>query len=215
MPSLKGPPSAVRTALVNDALDRIGLRSQALGPDIRPLNCAGVTVGRALPVRAAPSNTGGGAPYEGLLATLDAIRPGEVLVVACSRSDVAAVWGELCHTACQAAGGLGVVTDGLIRDTAALDATGAAVYSRGTRPCDIADRLLFGAPGADVEIDGVLIAPHDIVVADEDGVVIVPADVAEEVLSSAAAKATQESEFRDAVKRGMAPSEAFERFGVL
>lgn len=206
---------AVRTALVSDALDLMGLRCQSLGVGIRPLNPAAITIGRVLPVRVEPFRAEAGVPYKGLLATLDAIRPGDVVVIATGCSQAAAVWGELCQTACQAAGGLGVVTDGVIRDVASLRAAGAAVYARGTAPTDVVGRLAFGPPIAGIEIDGVPIAADDIVVADEDGVVIVPAGVAEEILNSAAAKATQESAFREAVKAGMAPSQAFERFRVL
>lgn len=207
--------SAVRSALVSDALDQLGLHQQALGSDLRPLNPAGVTVGHALPVRAAPSPSGIDEPYDGLLTTLDAIGPGQIVVIAAGRSDAAAVWGELCHTVCQAAGGVGVITDGLIRDTAVLRASEAVAYARGAVPRDIAGRLAFADLGGRVDIDGVAIAAADVVVADEDGVVIVPADVAEEVLSRANAKAADEGRFKRAVREGMGSREAFRRFSVL
>ena len=69
--------------------------------------------------------------------------------------------------------------------------------------------------GLPVEIDGVAIEPGALIVADEDGVVVVPPDVEEAVVAAAREKAARESEFRAAVAAGMAPSQAFERFGVL
>lgn len=212
--NLDGRP-AFRSALVSDALDQLGLHQQTLGSDLRPLHPAGVSLGRALPVRAAPSLSGVDEPYDGLLTALDAIRPGQIVVIATGRSDAAAVWGELCHTACQAAGGVGAVTDGLIRDTAILRASEAVAYARGAVPRDIAGRLLFADLGGKVEIDGVGIAAADVVVADEDGVVIVPADLADEVLNRASAKAADEGRFKRAVREGMGTREAFRRFGVL
>jgi len=55
----------------------------------------------------------------------------------------------------------------------------------------------------------------DLVVADDDGVVVVPAAVAEEAVARALNKASGESEFRDAIEAGLSASEAFARFGVL
>lgn len=215
MATLTGRLPAFRSALVSDALDQLGLHEQTLGSDLRPLDPAGVSVGRVLPVRAAPSPAGSVEPYDGLLATLEAVAPGEMVIVATGRSEAAAVWGELCHTACQAAGGVGMITDGLIRDTATLRASEAVAYARGAVPRDIAGRLLFTDLGAPIEIDGVAIAAGDVVVADEDGVVIVPVDLADEVLRRAGAKAADEGRFKRAVHEGMGTREAFRRFGVL
>lgn len=205
----------LRSALVSDALDARGMRGQTLGADIRALTATGrSTVARALPVhtvRCEPADD----PYRGLLATLDAIEPGSIVVVATGRSDCAAVWGELCQAACDAAGGVGAVTDGLIRDTAALRHMRAVVHCRGTVPVDISGRLVFTAPGDPVGIDGVAVAVGDVVVADDDGVVIVPAAIADEVLADAAAKAADENRFRDAVTAGMTPTQAYAEFGVL
>jgi regulator of RNase E activity RraA len=65
------------------------------------------------------------------------------------------------------------------------------------------------------EIDGVTINPGDLIVGDIDGVVIVPKDAIDEVIARVEEKNSGENLFRNAVKDGMAPSEAFAKYGVL
>jgi regulator of RNase E activity RraA len=146
---------------------------------------------------------------------LDAVRPGDVVVAACDRSDAAAVWGELTSSSCVARGAAGLVTDGPCRDVEQVRALGFPVWARGTSPRDVHGRLEFGPHGVPVTVDGVAIAPGDLVVADADGVVVVPAAVADDVLRRAAEKASAEDELRDAVLGGTPIGEAFRRFGVL
>jgi regulator of RNase E activity RraA len=66
-----------------------------------------------------------------------------------------------------------------------------------------------------VEIDGVVFAPGDLVVADADGVVVVPQKVEAEVLRLALAKVQGENRVRDAIRKGMSATEAYATFGVL
>ena len=66
-----------------------------------------------------------------------------------------------------------------------------------------------------VEMDGVVFSPGDLVVADLDGVVVVPQEVEEEVIQIAWKKAHSENDFRDSFKKGMTVSEAFDRYGIL
>ena len=66
-----------------------------------------------------------------------------------------------------------------------------------------------------VEIDGVRFEPGDLVVADMDGVVVVPKRVEEDVLKLAFAKVLGENQVRDAIREGMSSREAFKTFGIL
>ena len=202
-------------ALVSDALDSLGLLRQALGFDIIPLAGDGVMVGRAFTVALETPAVVPVERYARLLRTLDEIGPGEVYVAATDRADHVAVWGELLSTACRSKGVAGVVTDGVVRDISKVRVLRYPVFARGTLPYDFHPRLEVKTSGEPVTIDGVEIRRGDILVADADGVVVVPsaliADVTEFVLN----KATGESKFRQAVSEGMAPSEAYARFKVL
>lgn len=203
-----------RTPLLSDALDRAGLRNQCLAPDVVPLSGARLE-GRAFPFVLERVGRPADAPYRGLLRALDAVPAGSVVVVPGGRAADAALFGELMATACQARGAAGAVCEGYVRDLDDVRALGFPLFACGTVPYDLDGRLEVVGHGAAVEIDGVTIEPGALIVADEDGVVVVPPDVEEQVLDAAAAKSAKESAFRAAVASGMTPSEAYDRFGVL
>ena len=205
----------MRTALVCDVLDGLGLRSQALGADICSLRPGRPVTGRAFTAVSREVDETPEVPYVGLLRALDAVGHGDVFVLAASRTERSAMWGELLSTTCLARGVNGVVTDGYARDTAQIAALGFPTYCRGTCPLDIHGRGEVTDHGVPVVIDGVVISPGDLICADDDGVVVVPADIVEEVTVRAHAKAEDEGSFRQAVRGGMLPSEAYDRFKVL
>jgi len=206
------------TSMVSDALDALGRRQQCLGWDIGPIcgtTPAVAIAGRAHPLAVEVVETPATTPYVGLLAALDAVGPGDLVVLPTSRDVTAAVWGELLSTACRARGAVGVVTDGVVRDVPQINELGFPVFARGTRPTDIDGRLEVVAHGVEARIDDVTIAPGDLVVADEDGVVVVPSDLVEAALAHASAKRDDEGSFRRAVEDGMSPSDAYRKYRVL
>jgi 4-hydroxy-4-methyl-2-oxoglutarate aldolase len=205
----------LRAALISDALDTVGLRRQSLGADIRWLSGKGVLVGHAFTVSAGAVESVPKVPYVGLMAALDALTPGDVHVMATGRSDDYAVWGELMSIAANASGAVGMVTDGLVRDAVQVERLGFAVFARGTTAVDINGRAEVIAHGGSIVIDGVRIEAGDLIVADRDGVVVVPTPVRDDVISLATSKGATERRFRRALATGMSASEAFARFHVL
>jgi regulator of RNase E activity RraA len=107
------------------------------------------------------------------------------------------------------------VIDGGCRDTRFVADEGFPVFARHVTPEDCTWRWQVAATQVAIEIGGVRVEPGDWVVGDEDGVVVVPAAIAGDVLAAAEAKAGTESEIRAAVREGMLPLEAFERFGTF
>lgn len=205
----------IGSSLVSDALDGVGLRHQALAEGYAPLVVEGAVVGYAFPTRLEAAEEIPEVPYAGLLAALDAIGPGEVWVGATGGFRGAALWGELLSTACMASGAVGALVDGYVRDRAMILSLGFPVLCRGADPRDVNGRGEVVAHNVTVQIDGVTVAPGDLVVGDDDGVVIVPQALIDEVVGAALEKTSGESRFRQAVREGMPPGEAFERFGVL
>ncbi|MBN3459728.1 RraA family protein [Mycobacterium sp. DSM 3803] len=204
------------SALASDALDTLGLRNQCLSPDIRPLALSHRVVGRAYPALAVASPDPEPArPYEKLLEALDTIKPGSVFVFDTQRSDAAGVWGELVTTACLAGGIAGALTDGLIRDVTRVLGLSFPVFSRGATPYDSKGRVDVIEHGKPVVMGGVRISEGDVVVADADGVCIIPVAVEADVLTLVREKTAGESEFRQAVKHGMRVTEAFRKFKIL
>lgn len=205
----------LRSALVADVLDGLGRRDRSLGPGIVPLRSADVLVGRAFPVSVVEVDTPVVPPYQGLLRALDAIGRDEVFVYPSSRSNRAAVWGELVSTACMARGVAGALTDGLVRDTERIRMLGFPVFARGTLPLDVNGRLEVVGHGTDAIIDDVRIRPGELIVADADGVVVIPLEIEAEAVALALDKDAREAEFRSAVAAGMPATVAFDRFRVL
>jgi 4-hydroxy-4-methyl-2-oxoglutarate aldolase len=215
-PTWAGPARArLRSALVSDSLDALGYRNQCLSAGISPIVRESALVGRAFPVQIEAVDVVPEVPYVGLLAALDAIGADEVFVASVGgRADVA-IWGELITSVCRARGAVGAVCDGYARDTAAIREIGFPVFCRGTIPTDSNGRSEVRSHNVPVVIDGVRIEPGDLVVADADGVSIVPADLVDTVVAMALEKDRHESKFRTAVTDGMSATEAFAKFGVL
>ena len=117
--------------------------------------------------------------------------PGSVIVVESGDLDYALAGGNVCAVA-HRRGVAGFVLDGLVRDIGEVREDGFPVYGRGVIPIPGTKKEL-GSLGEAVTVGGVLIRPGDIVVADEDGVSVVPADQSAEVLGTAQAKLAKEA----------------------
>ena len=206
------------TALVLDALDAEGLRRQAL-PNIPPRTQASigprVTVGRAKPLLWVDFAHDDPETYALELSAVDSIAPHDLVVCATANSDRSGIWGELLTTAALQRGAAGIVTDGAVRDLAEMEAMNFPVFARHLSPYDSMNRQKVVAYDVAVEIDGVGVAPGDIVVADRDGIAVVPQGVASAVLQRALEKAQAEDGFRAAVKAGLSLTEAYAKFKVL
>jgi 4-hydroxy-4-methyl-2-oxoglutarate aldolase len=117
--------------------------------------------------------------------------PGSVVVVESGDVDYALAGGNVCAVA-QRRGVAAFVLDGLIRDLAEVREAGFPVFARGVIPIP-GTKSEIGALQVGVHCGGVLVNPGDIVVADEEGVVVVPRDRAEEVLAAAAVRLSKEA----------------------
>jgi regulator of RNase E activity RraA len=203
------------SALLCDALDAGGHRHQSPRVPIRPLSGAVPLVGRCRTTLWAEMAHADRRPYELELRAVDACQPDDVLIAAAGGSLRSGVWGELLSTAAQNRGCAGVIVDGAVRDVRRMREMGFTVLARGTCPCDSLHRQRVIDLDVPVEIDGVPLAPGDLVLADEDGLVVVPREVEESVLQRAWDKAHAENAVRDAIRGGMSAVAAFARFGVL
>lgn len=203
------------SALILDTLDALGLRQQALRSGVVPRTKSTVAIGAAKTLLWLDFNHDDPKTYELELKAVDSIRSGEMVVCATSNSARSGIWGELLTTAAQARGAAGIVTDGAIRDLAPMEVMGFPVYSRYVCPYDSLNRQKVVGFDVRVQIDDVTIEPGDVIVADRDGVAVVPRTLADRALEAALAKAAKEDGFRNAVKNGASLTDAYERFGVL
>jgi 4-hydroxy-4-methyl-2-oxoglutarate aldolase len=204
---------ALYTAAVADVLDALGLLRQTLPPALRPLERGMRLAGRAFAVKGRPRP---GIDHERsitrILECLGAVPAGYVAVYATGDCE-SAHFGELSATALAARGAAGVVVDGGCRDVDLIVREGFPVFCRHTTPQDSVPRWELERFAAEVEIEGVRVATGDWIVGDADGIVVVPAARAGEVLEQAELLVGTENEIRAAVRAGMAPLDAYRRFG--
>lgn len=210
---------AIYTAALADILDARGHRTQTLPPSIRPLERGMKLAGPAFTVRGrpreTPSETGAyDTSLRKVLRMLGEVPDGHVAVYACGQA-VSAHLGELSVTSLAARDVAGCVLDGGCRDVSFIVELGFPVFCSHVTPEDSTLRWELEATQEPVSIGQVLIEPGDWVVGDEDGVVVVPGAIAESVLTEAEVKAATESEIRAAVRDGMSPLEAYERYGTF
>jgi len=210
--------AAIYTAALADILDTRGLHDQTLPPTIRGLDRGMRLAGPAYTVKGRPSSNSDEAAYDEairrVLRMLGEVPAGHVAVYACDQDDSAHL-GELSVSSLAGRGVAGCVLDGGCRDVRFILDEGFPVFCRFVTPEDSTWRWELEATQVPIVIGEVRIEPGDWVVGDEDGVVVVPSSLAEDVLVEAEGKAATESEIRAAVRDGMAPLEAYERFGTF
>jgi regulator of RNase E activity RraA len=214
--SLASIRESLYTAVVCDALDSLGHKNQSPRVSLVGYSGAGkLLAGRCKTTLWADMYHDDPKPYALELAAVDSCRPDEVLICAAGGSVRSALWGELLSTAVRARGGVGAIVDGATRDIAKLRAMQFPVYARAVSPYDSKDRQRVIDMDVAVQIDGITFEPGDLVLADEDGVVVVPNRVEAEAIQRAWDKVHLENKSREAIQAGMLAGEAFRRFGIL
>lgn len=203
------------SAVVCDALDAEGFTNQSPRLPFQQLTVTGTLIGRCKTTLWADMAHADPKPYELELKAVDGCQPDDVIIAAASGSLRSGVWGELLSTAARNSGCIGVIVDGAVRDVRRMKSMGFPCYALRTIIYDSKDRQRVIDVDVPVEVGGVVCCPGDLVVADEDGIVIVPKAVEEAVVRRAWEKVHAENEVRDAIKNGMKAVAAFEKYGVL
>ncbi len=203
------------TAVISDSLDELGYRNQALREFMRPLSPSDRFVGWArtfsyVDIYHIPEN-----PYAMEIAALDSILPGEVVVVSTAGSLQNAPWGELLSTAARARGARGAVIDGLVRDVRKIQDLEFPVFARGIKPVDSKGRGTIIDYNVPIECAGTRVSPGDLVFADYDGVITVPAEVLPNVIQLAMEKVEKENGSRAELLQGAYLKDVFAKYGVL
>ena len=203
------------SAVLSDALDQIGLRYQAMRADIRPVFSEAVVVGRALTVLSVDIYDILENPYEKEIASVDLLKPGNVLVAATGRSTRTCFWGELLSTAARARGAYGAVVDGYTRDVRQIVQMQFPVFAAGMKPVDSAGRGVVMDYNCPVSCGDVVVNPGDIVFGDIDGVVVLPKAAEKEIIQRAVDKVAGENKTREELLKGGYLRDVYEKYGVL
>ena len=207
--------SSLYSAVVSDALDALGYSRQSPRIPLAPLTTDTVLVGYCKTTLWEEIDAIDPSPYELELQAVDECEPDDVLIAAAGGSMRSGIWGELLSTAAGNRGCVGVIVDGAVRDVDKMASMGFPVFARGTSVYDSQDRQRVSAIDLPVEIDGVSFSPGDLVIADRDGVVVVPRKIHEQAVRAAWEKVHAENVTRDAIRDGMKATDAYRKYGVL
>lgn len=205
----------IYTALVCDIMDQLGYRDQAMIPEVRPSRADTWFAGPALTLDAYATSENLADPYGQIFAAYDQMKGGEVIVLSTNGELRSGIWGELLSTAAAARGVKSVVTDGLVRDIRQMDQMGFGCCCRGYSPLDSAGRCVAKAVNVPVRCGGVLVHPGDFVLADVDGVAVIPAALKDEVFRKSMEKLEGENTVRDELAAGHSPRVVFDKYGIL
>lgn len=206
--------TTLNTPVVGDILDQCKRYHQFLPQPIRPLRDHMKVVGRAMPVLQADVLGPQEEPFGLMTQALDDLRPGEVYV-ATGGTMQSANWGEIMTATARTRGAVGAVINGYHRDTVRVLEQDWPVFSRGAWAQDSAPRMKVVDFRCRAQIDGVTVMPGDLVFGDVDGVLIIPPELEEEVVTRALQKARAEKVVRKAIEAGLTSTEAFKEYGIL
>lgn len=204
--------SRVPVTAAKDVLRQLGVESAYLA-NVRPIaGAASPVAGPARTLRYLPARQDLGPSPKGAVnrQLIESLRPGDVMVADAMASRRGSVLGDMLATRVRIRGAAAVVTDGVVRDVATLAQLGLPVFAGGSHvdPAAAAG-LVPWEMDVPIQCGGVLVMPGDWMLADADGVVVVPAGLAGSVADAAEEMQAAESYSQSLLEAGFSLDEAF------
>lgn len=197
------------TTNLADAMDRVGIRGAVIG--IKPMYDCPRIVGRAVTIKITAAGMLKSKHHLGVQA-IDAASSGDVIIID-NRGDLNNnCWGEILSMGAKMKGVSGVVVDGAARDIDACKEFGFPVYARGAVPITARGRIMQESFNEVVRIGDIQVRPGDIVMADINGVVIIPVEKLDEVLEASETILQKETAMVEELKKGTPMLEVDQKF---
>ncbi|GMR09862.1 MAG: RraA family protein [Anaerolineae bacterium] len=198
------------TAAINDVFQERDMHHQWLGPDIKCCTVelrSEVVAGFAFTLQwiLDPLPDERERPAAKMVASYP---EDSIIIVDAGNDQTSGFWGELATTVCMGNGVNGAVINGGAKDTGFVKMMGFPIFCRFTSPVDGFFRSRLRDWQIPIWFNDVLIRPGDFVVGDSDGVLIIPQEIAEDVLEETERRAENESDTRRLLKEGVSPEEA-------
>jgi len=179
-------------ATIHEAMGRVGL----MHPYMRPIYAGAHMCGTAVTVLLQPGDNWM------MHVAAEQVQPGDVVVAACTVDNTDGFFGDLLATSYRARGAKGLVIDGGVRDVTDLTEMQFPVFSRAISARGTVKATL-GSVNIPVVCAGVTVNPGDVVVADMDGIVVVPARIAHQAADAAEAREANEADKRQKLAEGV------------
>ncbi|QHC61178.1 fumarylacetoacetate hydrolase family protein [Rathayibacter sp. VKM Ac-2760] len=206
-PDLRAALERVPVAGLSAQLRKRGLNDTTID-GVRPLRPGTALVGVARTLRFVPrredlfASHGGG--YNAQKRIFDSVRAGEVIVIEARGETGSGTLGDILALRARARGAAGVVTDGGVRDSAAVSDIGLPVFSSGVHPAVLGRRHVPWDSDITIACGGATVQPGDVIVGDADGVIVVPRALVEEVVEAALAQEEEDAWIAERVSEGHA-----------
>jgi regulator of RNase E activity RraA len=203
---------SVATATLASVLHKRGVRTTFLS-GLAPIKPGQRMVGRARTLRFLPMREDLVETYAPRLnvqrAAIESLQPGEVLVIDARNETEAGTIGDIFAVRAMQLGAAGIVTDGAVRDAAALRKLDIPVYNRASHGAQFRRLHMPVDQQVPIACAGVTVVPGDVMVGDEDGVVVVPAAIAHDVAAEAEQQELEEAWGMERVAAGESTDGAF------
>lgn len=202
---LRSKLESVPVAALSGQLRKRGLNNVTID-GVRPMHPGSKIVGTAKTLRFVPgredlfASHGGG--YNAQKRTFDAVGNGEVIVIEARGETGSGTLGDVLALRANANGAAAIITDGGVRDFAAVAAVGIPVYSNGPHPAVLGRKHVPWDHDITIGCGGTTVQPGDVIVGDGDGVIVIPPALVEEVVNAALAQEEEDAWVAEQVAAG-------------
>ena len=203
------------SAVIMDVMDQMNVRVQCMEPRVKPLIPTMRTWGEAVTIYFETVTDVPEKPFQLEMEVLDDAKEGQVIVAQCNAFELSAYWGGLLTNAAVGRKVAGSICDGGTRDYNEIVSLNFPTFCIGLTPYDSQGRMDGKERDIPIVCGGIRVCPGDLVFGDVDGVVVVPLEMADEVIARAWEKVQGENTVREVLRAGAGVVKTFEKYGIL